>query len=291
MSALFYYFDLTMKYYIYVVVAIIIATACSTSNKYELVKGKKKTSAPPVNVKINDSIFVDYLEITYIAFSEYQYYLSKIYGADSQEVQEATLDTLITNKLKSFMQESSLVPMDKIKIENLPVVGITYDQAIAYTEWRTSVVLELSLIEQKLLYDYKEQDADSHFTPEGYFSGEFTGSKPSEQIDFLVYRLPTEQEWEMIYELAEDKSRSLTTITETQATASQSIQFINDNVSELISEKGKAKGGNWISGDRTHYYEGSEVWLGFRCVAEVTSSEEYMKNRPKKRKRRRSKKS
>lgn len=267
-----------------------IASACSSSNKYALVEGKKKTSAPPVNVKINDSLFVDYLEITYIAYSEYLYYLSKIYGSDSEEVKEAALDSLITKKLENYMQETASESLGVVNIENLPVVGVTYDQAVAYTEWRTAAVLELSLIDQKLLYEYKQQDADSHFTPYGYFSGEFTGFKPKQKIDFLVYRLPTEKEWNMIYDLAEDKSRALETITETKESASQSIQYINDNVSEMIAEKGIAKGGNWISADRTHRYDHSDVWLGFRCVAEVTSSAEYMKDPAnKKRKRRRRK--
>lgn len=269
----------------------IVASACSTTNKYALVEGKKKTSAPPVNIKINDSLFVDYLEITYIAYSEYMYYLSKIYGTDSEEVKAAALDSMITQKLESYIQETSTVPIDQIKIENLPVVGVTYDQAVAYTKWRTAAVLELSLIEQKMLYEYKQQDADSHFTPYGYFSGDFTGTKPKQKIDFLVYRLPTEEEWDMIYELAEDKSRSLETITETHESSSQKIEYINDNVSEMIVTKGVAKGGNWISGDRTQTYEHSDVWLGFRCVAEVTSSEEYMKDPSnKERKRRRRKK-
>ncbi len=269
----------------------VIASACSTGNKYALVEGKKKTSAPPVNIKINDSLFVDYLEITYIAYSEYLYYLNKIYGSDSEEVKDATLDSLITQKLESYMQETASESVGEINIENLPVVGVSYEQAVAYCKWRTAAVLELSLIDQKLMYEYKQQDADSHFTPFGYFSGDFTGSRPRQKIDFLVYRLPTEEEWDMIYELAEDKSRTLETIAETEENTSQSIQYINDNVSEMIAEKGIAKGGNWINGDRTQRYEQSDVWLGFRCVAEVTSSEEYMKDPAnKERKRRRRKK-
>ncbi len=280
-----------MKYICFFFLTILIVSACSTGNKYELVKGKKKTSAPPVNVKINDSLFVDYLEITYIAYSEYLFYLNKIYGADSKEVQEAALDSLITNKLRSYIRESVQVPIDQINIERLPVVGISYDQAIAYTEWRTAAVLELSLIDQKLLYNYKQQSADSHFTPEDYFSGEFTGFKPKQEIDFLVFRLPTEDEWEMIYDLAEDKSRSLTTISETKENADQRIEFINDNVSEMILERGVAKGGNWINPDMTQKYERADVWLGFRCVAEITSSKDYMKSmNSKKRKRSQGKK-
>jgi len=188
--------------------------SCGTQNKYKLVKGSK-ASAPDANLRINDSIYIDYLEISFIAYSEYQYYLDKIYGTTSKESLAAELDTNIINQLSEYAQFNLADKGEEIDVANLPVVGITYDQAEAYAEWRTSAVLENSLIKAKLLYPYEEQDAKSHFTPEGYFSGEFTGFKPRTSIDFLVFRLPTAEEWEDIYGRAPDTTQNLSTISPT----------------------------------------------------------------------------
>ncbi len=254
----------------------ILLGSCGSSNTYRLVKGSK-AEAPDANLKINDSIYIDYLEISFLAYGEYQYYLDRIYGIDSRESQKAALDSTVISQLSEFAQYNKAENGTELDVENLPVVGITYEQAMAYAEWRTSAVLENSLIEADLLYPYKEQDAKSHFSPEGYFSGEFTGYRPRVSMDFLVFRLPTTEEWEAIYSAASDTSQTLRTIAPTYEDRSQKVQFINDNVSEMTSSKGVARGGNWLDGHKEHIYEGSEVWLGFRCVADLMSSEEYMK--------------
>jgi len=89
--------------------------------------------------------------------------------------------------------------------------------------------------------------------------------------------------------MSPDTSRSLMTITATYEDPKQEIQFINDNISEMTASPGIAKGGNWLDGKKKHIYEGTEVWLGFRCVADLMSSAEYMElyNTRKKKKRRR----
>jgi len=253
----------------------ILIGSCGSSNKYRLVKGSK-AEAPDANLRINDSIYIDYLEISFLAYSEYQFYIDRIYGIDSKEAKSAALDTTVITQLSEFAQYKKADSGGELEVENLPVVGITYEQAQAYTEWRTAAVLENSLIEAELLYPYKQQNAKSHFTPEGYFSGEFTGYKPRVSMDFLVFRLPTAEEWDVIYSEAPDTLQTLRTIAPTFEDKSQAVQFINDNVSEMTSEKGLAKGGNWLDGNKEHIYEGSEVWLGFRCVADLMSSEEYM---------------
>ncbi len=249
--------------------------SCGSSNKYSLVKGAK-ADAPDANLRINDSIYIDYLEISFLAYSEYQFYLDRIYGLDSKQSKFAALDTTVISQLRAFAQSSESEYGETIDVETLPVVGITYEQAQAYTKWRTAVVLENSLVEAGLLYPYKEQDEKSHFTPEVYFSGKFTGYKPA-NMEFLVFRLPTEEEWDVIYSKAMDTTQTLNTIAPTYEDKSQAVQFINDNVSEMIATKGVAKGGNWLDGGKEHIYEGSEVWLGFRCVADLMSSEDYMK--------------
>ena len=79
----------------------ILLGSCGSSNKYTLVKGAK-ADAPDANLKMNDSIFIDYLEISFLAYSEYQYYLDRIYGIDSKEAKMAALDTTVISQLRDY---------------------------------------------------------------------------------------------------------------------------------------------------------------------------------------------
>jgi len=109
----------------------ILLGSCGSSNTYRLVKGSK-AEAPDANLKINDSIYIDYLEISFLAYGEYQYYLDRIYGIDSRESQKAALDSTVISQLSEFAQYNKAENGTELDVENLPVVGITYEQAMAY---------------------------------------------------------------------------------------------------------------------------------------------------------------
>ncbi|PIY12828.1 MAG: hypothetical protein COZ18_01160 [Flexibacter sp. CG_4_10_14_3_um_filter_32_15] len=71
------------------------------------------------------------------------------------------------------------------------------------------------------------------------------------------YRLPTEEEWEYAAKKYNLNKKS------------------KENVAEMTSEKGIAKGGSFAhtleecAADRVQIYDSPQAWLGFRCVAEV----------------------
>ena len=149
-------------------------------------------------------------------------------------------------------------------IYNLPVVGISYEQAINFCKWRTKI------------------------NGKGKY----------------VFRLPTEKEWVSYCEahiVSYDKTINMTdSVTNNGKCVTFNYyhkdcgneemishvfpmsSFVCDknyvfdmfgNVSEMVAEKGKAKGGNYTlyasqcDNDSVQHYTKPEKWLGFRCVA------------------------
>lgn len=138
-----------------------------------------------------------------------------------------------------------------------PLVSITYDQAMAYCAWRSKVVSELM----------KKQ---------------------------VTYRLPTEKEWSEIAEellktneadIRKEVARSRRLVKKhpgdyvllERETIRERVYHFFDNVSEMVLERGIAKGANNLdlsaepsrSITRQIKYNGPNPYLGFRCIAEV----------------------
>lgn len=160
----------------------------------------------------------------------------------------------------------------KKKFLNYPVVGISYEQALLFCEWRSKA--ETQAFSQKTQGTLWE-----------HYNVQFT------------YRLPTSEEWEQwagkvlkgqpIDELQErincrktvHSSRRMPTIAEEIDARSVSIHGLHHlfgNVSEMTAIKGVAKGGNWMmkvdacKPSNNNNYRKPTAWLGFRCLLEVT---------------------
>lgn len=259
-------------------------------------KNKKSKIAPPGTVQINDTLFVDKTEIANIHWREYLHYLEKFNPAS---IGKALPDTTVWGADTVFKYDS--VNNIPIKIytpdplteyyfrhpgfNDFPVVGISYEQAVAFCDWRSDRVNEL----------YSKM-------PES--------KRPFEKV---VYRLMTQKEWEVIaagklsvdrypygfdstykkwkkkyYKAFNCKFPNDTLIyyhwggiayytlnTWSYYPNSSGTYNMIGNVAEMVSEKGIAKGGSFdhileeCKIINNQYYSRPERWLGFRCVAVV----------------------
>lgn len=93
-----------------------------------------KAPAGTASVPNARNTFLDHVELTNIGWKEYLYYLKNEHGADSPDYLSALPDTVI-------WKLSYDAPFFKSqKYDDWPVIGVSYQQATAYCEWRSMVV-------------------------------------------------------------------------------------------------------------------------------------------------------
>jgi formylglycine-generating enzyme required for sulfatase activity len=237
----------------------------------------KKGFIPPGTVQINDSLFADECEITNFSWQEYVKSVASIYGKHSKEHLASLPDTLVWLEKGSYNEPYTSYYYWHPAYRNFPLVGVSYEQALAFCKWRTSKVKSLLTTKR----DFKNQNFE--------------------------YRLPTKAEWEYLAETSsyvlenngrDEKGkyrlncpRILDTIDVKKndqghypdVTAPVYSYWKNDfglfnvfgNVAEMVTEKGICKGGGWRTlpeecrVGKDQEYTKPTAWLGFRCVCIV----------------------
>ena len=217
-----------------------------------------KKATPPGMVLIQSGLYADQTEVTNLSWQEYLHDMQVRYGAASENYRKALPDTTVWNEVNPLLTAKYLRhPLYK----NYPVVGVSYEQVLAFCKWRTERVIAF--------YRLRYKD-DWH----------------------IEYRLPTEQEWESMalwesYQVNNNSSQKpLFNCKETCITPHTiQVKLFNKsltgqyqllgNVAEMVLEKNKAKGGSWFHSAEecrtglSQSYFTPTAWLGFRCVCVV----------------------
>ncbi len=245
-----------------------------------------KPIIPPGTVRINDSLFIDKNEVRNVDYIEFLYWTEKEYGRDSQEYLFILPDTTVWETKHTYGEPMKNIYFRHPAYNNYPLVGISFEQAIMYCDWRTDRVNEILHIKiNKISYDSLKNIAD---IPK-----------------YVEYRLPTIEEWEYVanqpysektlkrMNKKKHKGIKRTNLNNndvgalpsdnTSITAPVSSYWPNQlgvfniigNAAELTSKEGVAKGGSWshrpeeVSVEAIFKYEKPESWLGFRCVCDM----------------------
>lgn len=240
---------------------------------------QQKLPIPPNTVCFQDSLFIDKTEIANIHWLEYLHFLEK--GLTENKLTRNFYNRQIPDSSITQTKDFNLLTHPAFRYR--PVVGIAYEQAVKYCEWRSFIVTEI----------YNKE----HTTPDGWY-WQFT------------FRLPTIKEWEkaaagnleislypyglkklclvdvkapvlmrpppplMNYRDDKTKRFTLKDIDSYPPNGLGIYQMIG-NVAEMTATKGIAKGGSWrnrkeVCKIRRHQrYYAPDNWLGFRCVCEV----------------------
>jgi formylglycine-generating enzyme required for sulfatase activity len=217
--------------------------------------------------------------------SEVSGLMYKVFLQDMREQHGIESDEYLSN-LPDFRKWESLFPgktaarlstqyFDTDDFALAPMMGVTYEQAVRFCDWRTQ-----------------------------QFKEELAKMDPEERAQFpkdFKFRLPTAKEWARIRFMKQEKGliKSIQKIT-ASTTKSYGIKknsLINDNpkmnhvfavmspklamynlfgnVAEMTAEKGVAMGGSWNKKntgkdfEKEFLYQGPEAWLGFRCIFEI----------------------
>lgn len=242
----------------------------------------KTTFIPPGTVEIADLTYIDETEVSNFMWLEYLSWQEKTYGKESEEFKKALPDTTVWSKLNFNPYEKYYLRHSAYR--DYPVVGISYEQAVAYCIWRTERVKELYAIK-------REEDKKTFY-----------------HLDF-EYRLPTKEEWEQAANVGNSKKTIKKLEGKYEGDLSVNLKKgegnqmgvagkLNDNadvtapvqsyypnalgcynlignVAEMTSEKGIAKGGSWkqeekeVTVEKDFEYTKPNNWIGFRCVYKV----------------------
>lgn len=161
------------------------------------------------------SFYMDETEVANVHWKEYEYWTKRVYGNDYPEVWGSVLpDTMCWRKAMQYNEPLVELYYRHAAYNMFPVVGISWEQANRYCEWRTDRVNELILMQKGYLKKNPYQVADDNFVTSTYVAGQYEGlaGKKKKDIDptgsgdrnigyadgilIAPYRLPTEAEWE-----------------------------------------------------------------------------------------------
>ena len=160
-------------------------------------KNNYHLSNPPGCIKINPNFYCDETEITNFKWMEYMFWNSKIFGSTSNEYLASLPDTSVWSKLDSCncLNDYSVFYLRHPAYRKFPVVGITQQQAIDYTNWRSDRVFEYYLVKLKIIEYDPKQTRKTHFTIDKYFKDSLTTNNSVRKIEYYpCYKLPNIRE-------------------------------------------------------------------------------------------------
>ena len=150
---------------------------------------------PEINIlpttKIAPNLGVDKSEITHFNWEEFLNYQKQFYGENSPEYRDNLPDTTLVKKgeCEHYNSEKYKHPAYR----EMPMIGITQQQAQNYTTWRTNRVFENFLIENGYLKRI-ENAPIGDFTVEKYFTNnliDYTSNKLEKFPFYPSYSIPS----------------------------------------------------------------------------------------------------
>lgn len=277
---------------------------------FTFLQNKDKGFRPPGTVEIVEGFFFDNTERTNLDWREYLTWIeNKGAGKESKAYKSALPDTTVWLTEVSYGEPFKETYFSHPAYDNYPVVGISHKQAIAYCAWRTDRVKEMcktngidvpnfkyrlpTNLEWELIATTGRNDHEKKiqkFIKKGNFDrliyNMIYPEQPYETVhispnkhttksdDYLVHKLTMQKEDGTKVRLDNPESRNISH-SRSFVPNGYGIYNLIGNVSEMIAEKGVAKGGSFIDQyeegivSKKYAYDAPQKWLGFRCVAEI----------------------
>ena len=234
-------------------------------------KSNFKKFIPPGTVKINDTLFADETEVSNLSWLEFEYWTCTKYGKNSSEYKAVVPDTLVWRNKESFNEPYVHNYYRHKAYRNFPVVGITFEQAVAFCKWRTERVKEFYSIAYKksLKIEYKLPSKEQWEFISNLGSGIFNNKGKNEKG---LFSLNCIQEHFDTLTISQSKFNDVTAPVYSYWKNYFGLYNMIGNVAEMIDQKNICKGGSWkhhlneCRVGKDIQYTKSEAWLGFRCV-------------------------
>nr|MBS0037502.1 SUMF1/EgtB/PvdO family nonheme iron enzyme [Saprospiraceae bacterium] len=158
------------------------------------------------------SFYMDETEISNIDYREYLHWTKRVFESLPEVWRDALPDTLVWREELAYNEPFVETYFRFPAYDDYPVVGVSWQQAKRYAEWRTDRVNEFLLIDRGILNPNPDQRDADNFNTGAYLAGKYEGSVRENLPDLTTggerrvrfedgillpsYRLPTEAEWE-----------------------------------------------------------------------------------------------
>ena len=158
------------------------------------------------------SFYMDETEVANQDYREFTHWIGRVYPNDKAKLDAVTPDSSVWRKELAYNEPYVQNYFRHPAYSEYPVVGVSWEQAEAYSAWRTDRVNEQILVDRGVLTHDATQSGQNVYTTKTYLTGLFDGTageKPIENPDGTTrrvkwedgilmpnYRLPTEAEWE-----------------------------------------------------------------------------------------------
>jgi hypothetical protein len=170
------------------IIVLISCTATKNTNRinyYELL-------TLPGTIRISQDLYCDEMEITNLDWVEYMSWTTRIFGKNSQEYISTLPDTTVWVKYDTSLKLFVNYYLHYPAYYDFPVVGISQNQAISYSKWRSDRVFEMILVSCGSLKFDSTQKKEMYFSIERYFSGTYKDIIPDSNYKYYPdYRLPS----------------------------------------------------------------------------------------------------
>lgn len=284
-----------------------LSLSCSTAQKTQSATWMFEEFLPISTVQVDSNFYVDRIETTNRDWKEYQCWVTDQFGEDSEEYQQTLLDTTIWLKMGEVCSGLISDYHSKWYFDEYPLVGVTYEQAQAYTRWKTERVAVVLLLHTGVFGKREARDCAEAFTIEDYLLGNYKGMAPDPRYGKVaVYSLPTVEDLarlttfdELSYypdtdsrcvssdrfskeECAFTGYRSIYKYNCVDTTDGNRIYAVFDNVEELTLDSTMVYGQGWpVFESELKPSEGLSLreprtFVGFRNVCRFVTVEEYL---------------
>lgn len=253
------------------------------------------------SVKENDSLLIDQTEVTIHAWLSYYTWKQKNEGQisankvlpDSNAI-EPLIWSYIKNKSNTFCNQISMQtgqPLGYFRLEcnesvkqnknltsansstcpilSFPITGVSHQQAVEFCKWRTMIFgqgkVEYRLPSEKEWIEIAKNNFKETERKIGFRDSLIYKDKLCRMYN---YRTPTP----CSHMLEEGLTEAMLDVIGRFAPDDKGLYDLFGNVSEMLAENGKAKGGSYLEfasqchPDLTQHYSKPEKWLGFRCI-------------------------
>jgi len=158
---------------------------------------------PHGTIEIGNNLYFDKTEIPNNSYLNYVFWTADVYGDTSLEFQNVCFTKYHWSEFNENYKIRDTLYYSHPAYRWHPAVGLTYEQALSFTKWRSDRLFEFYLIYNKTIKENLTRNKDSIFTTEKYFNGNYNGVEPNYEIKYPEYSLPSIEDYEIAYQFAD----------------------------------------------------------------------------------------